>query len=115
MSIEHALETSGIYTMEQIRREGIKKILYEIESSVRGRAVYLSIDMDCIDPAFAPGVGNPEPYGLAPLELRTAIRILAPYVSGFDLVEITPDYDMGMSSLVGAKLVRDFLFAHSSL
>jgi len=71
--------------------------------------------MDAIDPSFAPGVGNPEPYGLTPLELRTAIRRLAPYVSGFDLVEITPDYDMGMSAIVGAKLVRDFLFAHSSV
>jgi agmatinase len=111
---KHALDTSVIYTMQQIRREGLKKILKEIGSSVRGRAVYLSIDMDSVDPAFAPGVGNPEPYGLTPLELRTAIRRLAPNVSGFDLVEITPDYDMGMSSMVGAKLVRDFLFAHSS-
>ena len=109
---KYALDTSVIYTMEQIRREGIKKILSDIESSIRGRVVYLSIDMDSIDPAFAPGVGNPEPYGLTPLDLRTAIRGLAPYVSGFDLVEITPDYDMGMSAIVGAKLVRDFLFAH---
>jgi agmatinase len=100
--------------MEQIRREGIKKILSDLESRAKSRAVYLSIDMDAIDPAFAPGVGNPEPYGLTPLELRTAIRALAPYVSGLDLVEITPDYDMGMSAIVGAKLVRDFLFAHSN-
>ncbi len=112
---KHALDTSVIYTMEQIRREGIITILRDIESSTRGRAVYLSIDMDAIDPAFAPGVGNPEPYGLTPLELRTAIRRLAPCVSGFDLVEITPDYDMGMAANVGAKLVRDFLFAHSSI
>ena len=112
---KHALGTSVIYTMEQVRREGIKEILRDIESSTEGRPIYLSIDMDAIDPAFAPGVGNPEPYGLTPLELRTAIRRLAPYVSGFDLVEITPDYDMGMSAMVGAKLVRDFLFAHSSV
>jgi agmatinase len=112
---KHALGTSAIYTMEQVRREGIKEILRDIESSIGGKPIYLSIDMDAIDPAFAPGVGNPEPYGLTPLELRTSIRRLAPYVSGFDLVEITPDYDMGMSAMVGAKLVRDFLFAHSSV
>lgn len=112
---KHALDSSVIYTNEQIRRAGIEKILRDIESSVKGKAVYLSIDMDSIDPAFAPGVGNPEPYGLTPLELRTAIRRLAPCVSGFDLVEITTDYDMGMSAMVGAKLVRDFLFAHSSI
>jgi agmatinase len=112
---ERALDTSVIYTMDQIRRVGIKKILSDIEPSVKNRAIYLSIDMDAIDPAFAPGVGNPEPYGLTPLELRTAIRGLSPRVSGFDMVEITPDYDMGMSALVGGKLVRDFLIAHSSV
>ena len=111
---ERALDTSVIYTMDQIRRVGIKEILSDIELSAKNRAIYLSIDADAIDPAFAPGVGNPEPYGLTPLELRTAIRALAPRVSGFDIVEITPDYDMGMSALVGAKLVRDFLFVHSS-
>jgi agmatinase len=112
---ERALDTSVIYTMDQIRRVGIKKILSDIEPSAKNRAIYLSIDMDAIDPAFAPGVGNPEPYGLTPLELRTAIRGLAARVSGFDIVEITPDYDMEMSALVGAKLVRDFLFVHSSV
>jgi agmatinase len=69
--------------------------------------------MDAIDPAFAPGVGNPEPYGLTPLEVRTALRTLSPVTSGFDIVEITPDYDMGMSALLGAKLLRDFIFASS--
>ncbi len=112
---ERALDTSVIYTMDQIRRVGIKEILSDVEQSAKNRAIYLSIDADAIDPAFAPGVGNPEPYGLTPLELRTAIRALAPRVSGFDIVEITPDYDMGMSALVGAKLVRDFLFVHSSV
>jgi agmatinase len=112
---ERALDTSVIYTMDQIRRVGIKEILSDIKQSAKNRAIYLSIDVDAIDPAFAPGVGNPEPYGLTPLELRTAIRALAPCVSGFDIVEITPDYDMGMSALVGAKLVRDFLFVHSSV
>ena len=82
-----------------------------LRRSVENRAVYLSIDVDVLDPAYAPGVGNPEPYGLTPLELRTAIREISSRVVGFDMVEITPDYDMGISALVGAKLVRDFLFA----
>jgi agmatinase len=111
---QQAIGSSVIYTMEQIRRVGIKRIVRKILCSIRDRAVYLSIDMDVVDPAYAPGVGNPEPYGMTPLELRTAIRTLSPHVIGFDMVEITPDYDMGMSALVGAKLVRDFLFVHSS-
>ncbi|MGZ4892113.1 MAG: agmatinase [Halobacteriota archaeon] len=108
---ERALDTSAIYTMDLIRRVGIKKILNDIAPSFENRAVYLSIDVDVLDPAYAPGVGNPEPYGLTPLELRTAIREISSRVVGFDMVEITPDYDMGLSALVGAKLVRDFLFA----
>jgi agmatinase len=111
---KQAIGSSVIYSMEQIRRVGIKRIVRKILSSIKNRAVYLSIDMDVLDPAYAPGVGNPEPYGMTPLELRTAIRTLSPRVIGFDMVEITPDYDMGMSALVGAKLVRDFLFVHSS-
>jgi agmatinase len=111
---KQAIGSSVLYSMEQIRRVGIKRIVRKILSSIKNRAVYLSIDMDVLDPAYAPGVGNPEPYGMTPLELRTAIRTLSPRVIGFDMVEITPDYDMGMSALVGAKLVRDFLFVHSS-
>jgi agmatinase len=106
-----ARDSSAVYTMDRIRRVGISEILNEIAPSIENKDVYLSIDMDVLDPAYAPGVGNPEPYGLTPLQLRAAIRDISSRVVGFDLVEITPDYDMGMSALVGAKLVRDFLFA----
>jgi agmatinase len=108
-----AAKRSIIYTMDEIRQIGIAQMLNEIEGLLDIDSIYLSIDMDAIDPAFAPGVGNPEPYGLTPLEVRTALRRLAPVTSGFDIVEVTPDYDMGMSALLGAKLLRDFIFASS--
>jgi agmatinase len=108
-----AAERSIIYAMDEIRKRGIVQVLNEIEGFLDVDSIYLSIDMDAIDPAFAPGVGNPEPYGLTPLEVRTALRKLSPVTSGFDIVEITPDYDMGMSALLGAKLLRDFIFASS--
>ncbi len=108
-----AAERSIIYAMDEIRKRGIVQVLNEIEGFLDVDSIYLSIDMDVIDPAFAPGVGNPEPYGLTPLEVRTALRKLSPVTSGFDIVEITPDYDMGMSALLGAKLLRDFIFASS--
>ncbi len=106
-----AAEKSTIYTMDDIGKRGIVHVLNEIEGLLDSDTVYLSIDMDVIDPAYAPGVGNPEPYGLTPLEVRTAIRKLSPVTSGFDIVEVTPDYDMGMSALLGAKLLRDFIFS----
>lgn len=108
-----AAERSIIYAMDEIRKRGIVQVLNEIEGFLDVDSIYLSIDMDAIDPAFAPGVGNPEPYGLTPLEVRTALRKLSPVTSGFDIVEITPDYDMGLSALLGAKLLRDFIFASS--
>jgi len=104
-------ERSTVYTMDDIRKLGIVQVLNEIEGLLDSDRIYLSIDMDVIDPAYAPGVGNPEPYGLTPLEVRTAIRRLSPLTLGFDIVEITPDYDMGMSALLGAKLLRDFIFS----
>ncbi len=111
---QYAREKSVFFTMDQLRRDGLEAVLDEVLRSIHTHSVYLSIDIDVLDPAYAPGVGNPEPYGLTPLELLKAIRRLAPSTSGFDLVEIIPDYDMGMSAILGAKIVRDFLVAHSN-
>ncbi len=110
---QYAREKSVFFTMDQLRRYGLGNVLNDVLQLIGNSAVYLSIDFDVLDPAYAPGVGNPEPNGLTPLELQTAIRRLAPLASSFDVVEIAPDYDMGMSAIVGAKIVRDFLVAHS--
>ena len=67
--------------------------------------------MDGIDPAYAPGVGTPEPFGLDPMMIRDIIRHLAPRVVGLDLVEINPACDNGNTSALGAKLIRDFIAA----
>lgn len=88
----------------------IEKIMQEIRDYMKG-PVYLSIDMDAIDPAYAPALASPEPYGLTPRDVREVISCLAPYIVGFDLVEIAPAYDTGNTALLGAKLVRDFIAA----
>ncbi|MEA1865240.1 MAG: agmatinase [Euryarchaeota archaeon] len=75
--------------------------------------IYLSIDIDVIDPGYAPGVGNPEPFGLSPRDVRTAIRVAAPYMCGLDIVEVNPGYDHGESAIIGARLVREFIAAKS--
>ena len=74
--------------------------------------VYLSVDVDAADPGFAPGTGTPEPFGLAPRELRDVVRAVAPYAVGFDLVEVN-DRDDGQAAALGAKLLREFVFAHA--
>jgi agmatinase len=58
-------------------------------------SVYLSLDIDVLDPGFAPGTGTPEPGGLAPADLLRAVRKLAietPLVA-MDVVEVAPAYD----------------------
>ncbi|MCE4613153.1 MAG: agmatinase [Desulfurococcales archaeon] len=77
------------------------------------RHLYLSIDMDVYDPAYAPGVGNPEPGGLGPAEVLGFIaRIVDERLVGADLVEVTPDYDpSGVTSVLAAKTVQELLLA----
>ncbi|WP_020221963.1 arginase family protein, partial [Halarchaeum acidiphilum] len=77
-----------------------------------GRDVYLSVDIDAADPAYAPGTGTPEPYGLSSRELRDVVRAVAPHASGFDVVEVN-DRDDGQAATLAAKLLRDFVFAHA--
>ena len=73
---------------------------------------YLSVDIDAADPGFAPGTGTPEPFGLAPRELRDVVRSVAPHAVGFDAVEVN-DRDDGQAATLAAKLLRAFVFAHA--
>ncbi|MFZ3385464.1 MAG: agmatinase [Candidatus Methanoperedens sp.] len=99
-----------MFTAEDVYSKGIEKIISEFRDYIKG-PVYLSIDMDAIDPAYAPALGTPEPYGITPRDVRAVISCLAPQVVGFDLVEIAPAYDSGTTAVLGAKLVRDFIAA----
>jgi agmatinase len=74
--------------------------------------VYLSVDIDAADPGFAPGTGTPEPFGLDPQTMHEVVRSVAPACVGFDLVEVN-DRDDGQAAVLGAKLLRAFVFAHA--
>jgi agmatinase len=99
-----------VFSAEDVLTMNIDKIVDEIQEYITG-PVYLSIDMDAIDPAYAPALGTPEPYGLTPRDVRTVISRLAADVVGFDLVEIAPAYDSGGTAVLGARLVHDFISA----
>ncbi|MCH2412909.1 MAG: arginase family protein, partial [Acidimicrobiales bacterium] len=83
----------------------------EVREQVGGGPVYLSFDIDGLDPAFAPGPGTPEVGGLPlpqALEVIRGCRGLD--LVGCDVVEIAPIYDTsGMTSLVGANLLYEML------
>jgi agmatinase len=73
---------------------------------------YLSVDIDAADPSVAPGTGTPEPFGLSSTAMRDVVRDVAPHCDGFDLVEVN-DRDDGQAAVLGAKLLREFVFAHA--
>lgn len=71
--------------------------------------IHLSIDMDVFDPGYAPGVGNPEPMGLTPDQVRTFIDTIAHRLVGLDVVEVVPGLDAGETAVLAAWLVRETL------
>ncbi|MFW0860678.1 MAG: agmatinase [Dethiobacter sp.] len=77
------------------------------------RPVYLSLDIDVVDPAFAPGTGTPEPGGISSVELLEALALLRHLpVVGMDLVEVTPVYDSaGITAMLAAKVIREIILA----
>ncbi|HEV2359591.1 MAG TPA: agmatinase [bacterium] len=76
-----------------------------------GRPLYLSVDIDVLDPSEAPGTGNPEPMGVRFRDLLQAFRSLAGWrIVGMDLVEVAPPCDpSGRTAVLAASLVREMI------
>ena len=87
-------------------------VLLEKLDSIEGK-VYISIDMDAIDPAFAPAVGNPTPNGLHPIDIENIFEALSNNekidIIGFDLVEVASDKLGDITAILAAKIIYDFL------
>jgi agmatinase len=75
-------------------------------------SVYCSVDIDGLDPGFAPGTGTMEPFGLDPREARDLVRAVAPHADGFDVVEVN-DRDDGQAAALAGKLLREFVRTHA--
>jgi len=97
--------------IEEVKKSGIIEIIKQTRNIIGNHPVYLSFDIDSIDPAFAPGTGTPEIAGLTTteaLELLRGFRNLN-YV-GADLVEVSPPLDMsGLTALTGATIMYEIL------
>jgi len=102
-----------VITIEDIERFGIERIMeYALEIAWKGaRAVWLSFDIDSVDPAFAPGTGTPEPGGLLPREVFRMVRLAAREgLQGMELVEVSPPYDVAdITSLLGGRVIMEVL------
>ncbi len=89
--------------------DAIKKIA----SRLKGKT-YVSVDIDVADPAFAPGTGTPEVGGLTSLELMELIRSFNIDLAGFDVVEVSPPYDVSeLTSMLAANLIYEAMSVYS--
>lgn len=98
-------------TSHQILTDGVEKTLRTIKKQLANiKKTYLTIDMDVLDPAFAPGVQNPEPDGLT---INTFLNLLCGLcdqrVTALDLVEVAPNYDNGTTAIQAAKTLFEAL------
>lgn len=73
-------------------------------------SVYISVDLDVLDPAYAPGVSNPEPGGISTRKLVDLIKTIKPRIIGFDIVEFNPQYDPSeITGFTAAKIIKELL------
>lgn len=106
------VRTVNRHCREQARRYGVRMIEmkdFDVAAlPVFEGLTYLSIDLDGIDPAFAPGVSHPEPGGLTVREVLAIVRRLKGPLVGADIVELNPLFDQNhVTAILAAKLVRE--------
>lgn len=90
---------------------GLVEAVRRLRPSLEGRPLYLSLDIDVLDPAYAPGTGAPEPGGTSTRELLEAVYLLDGLdLVGADVVEVAPAYDHAdLTAITAAKLCREIL------
>ncbi|HEV2449930.1 MAG TPA: agmatinase [Thermoplasmata archaeon] len=91
----------------EVAREGIEASTRRALDRLHPESVYVSLDIDVVDPAFAGGTGTPEPFGLSGRDIKQVIDTVAPRLVGLDLMEVSPPYDLGNTSALAARLVRE--------
>src|SRR6266849_2125822 len=100
----------GVITAEELHRKGLAPV-EKVLKHFRGKPLYLTLDIDVVDPAFAPGTGTPQVGGLSSFQILELVRCLkGQSFVGADLVEVSPPYDNGeITSLLAANLLYEML------
>ncbi|WP_407638227.1 agmatinase [Caldanaerobius polysaccharolyticus] len=104
---EYARECSHMFLFDVY--QPLKSVLGDLKK----RPIYITLDIDVVDPAFAPGTGTPEPGGVDSREMFKAIHLLKECdVIGFDLVEVSPINDCSdITSILAAKIIREAILS----
>jgi len=108
------IETSGlnVYTAALIAERGMKSVVSSVYSKLsKCDAVHISLDIDCLDPAFAPGTGIPDSGGLTSREVITLIKSLQGLsLIGLDVVEVSPPIDPSEATIFAAlKIIMEYM------
>lgn len=102
---DFAKNNTNIYPFHVV--EPLKRVIGDLGN----RPVYITLDIDVVDPAYANGTGTPEPGGITSKEMLEAVGLLKDLnLVGFDLVEVSPIYDASdRTALLAAKIIRDII------
>jgi len=97
-------------TAEDFHANGMQTVLRHLRA-FRGKPVYVTLDIDCVDPAYAPGTGTPQVGGFTSAQIVELVRALNGLsIVGADLVEVSPPFDNGdLTSLLAANLLFELL------
>ncbi|MBO6084173.1 MAG: arginase family protein, partial [Candidatus Methanomethylophilaceae archaeon] len=97
-----------------IHEKGMEWAVKQALDYVDAEKVYLTIDIDGIDPAFAPGTGTPEPFGLHPYDVTKAINMIGGRLCGFDICEVCPPADpTGSTPVLAARLIKEVMAVYA--
>ena len=112
--VQVGIRTLSGHQRAQAERFGVEMItmrdIHLVNAVAVQGPVYLSLDLDCLDPAFAPGVSHYEPGGLSTREVLGLIQRLGGRLVGADIVEFNPERDpQGITAMVAAKLLKEIL------
>lgn len=110
--VQVGIRTLNGHCREQAKRFGVEMIEMRDFSAeavpIPAAPLYISIDMDALDPAFAPGVSHHEPGGLSVREVLSVLHRVTGPIVGADIVEYNPTRDInGMTAVVAAKLLKE--------
>jgi agmatinase len=112
--VQVGIRTINAHQREQARRFGVEVLTMQnwrdVFSLHFDSPLYLTFDMDCLDPAFAPGISHREPGGLSTREALSIIQSLQVEIIGADLVEFNPTEDLAnMTEMVAAKVFKEIV------
>jgi len=113
---DRSIHKFQVIDAHQANEQTVDTIIKSVRKRVGDKKIYLTFDIDCLDPAFAPGTGTPVVGGLTSSKVLRILQGIADLpVVGFDVVEVSPAFDQSqITSLVGATLALQFLYMVAS-